>query len=440
MTVEQASGDDALHGRIVSTNDGVPVRLCHHGCDCWQRNFDRYIETTPVRTSEQLDNLESHALLQAKSGASRLIRRHADEMEKGRHRLIGTESAARAALASFREGVEANTVGVALNGMSRLAAERVRTRTPRRPLWLRVIVWPVILAVGAFDTWYFQGIFQSFLGNAHISALEGVVTLFPGLVLTAGILVGGMALGSSVHRALRLHAERQATRKGWRHRLYGLGPWALRLVVPILLLLVAAMWALFRAREANLDTMAEAAGGVTQLALPEMFVAVLVATLTLCALAVKCAAYDPYASEEFAVRWRGRFARLRVARRRRRAGMRVKEHTVAWSDLCALRDSLVSQISEKYGNAYQFMMYARGFHEKAGSLPPVFSTGERGTALRERVRPELTGVVGPEPEFGALNQVEEVIEAFDPDEMRAELDALCERLLRQRAAVVVAVK
>ncbi|MFF3440740.1 hypothetical protein [Streptosporangium sp. NPDC002721] len=436
MTIGQPPDDEVLNGRMVQATEteARPVHLCHHGCDCWQRNFDRYVETTPTRTSDQLDNVESYALLEAKNRAARLVRQHAEAMDLGRRRLIETHQNALAALAGFRAAAEGGEVGSAVQDLRRLRDERARTRTPRRPLWLRIIVWPTIVAVGAFDTWYFRNIFQKFVGNTDISGLEELLTLFPGLTLTIGIVIAGTMLGGPAHRAARLHTERQAGRRGIKRLLAGIGPWSLRLLLPGMLLLVAASWAVHRAREANLTT-AQAADDVAQLPLPVDFVTILIVTLTLCALAMKIAAYDPYASEEFDARRRGRTTRLLAAWHLRRTSARVTKHTLAWSDLCALRDDLVSRISERYGDAYQFMMYARGFHEKAGSLPPVFSAGERGPSLRERIQPELTGVVGPEPEFGALRQVEEAIERYQPYPLQEEITRLREHLIAQRSAI-----
>ncbi|GHH71859.1 hypothetical protein GCM10017673_26020 [Streptosporangium violaceochromogenes] len=434
MSPEQPPAEAALNGRIVPAGEAEarPVHLCHHGCDCWQRNFAEYLRTTPDRGAEQLDNVESHALLEAKNRAARLVRRHAGEMDAGRRRLIERHQKALAALDRLRTIVEGGGAGGAVRALERLHAERARTSTPRRPLWLRIIMLPTVVAVGAFDTWYFRDIFQKFVGNADISGLEQVLTLFPGLTLTIGIVIAGTVLGGPLHRAARLHAERQAGREGIRRALAGVGPWLLRLLLPGMLLLVAASWAVYRAREANL-TSAQEAGEVTQLALPVDFVTILIVTLTLCALALKIVAYDPYAAEESAARRRDRVTRLLVAWHLRRTATRVTGNALAWSDLCALRDDLVSGISERYGDAYRFMMYARGFHEKAGSLPPTFSTGERGPSLRERIQPELTGVVGPEPDFGALRQVEEAIENHRPHSLQEETARLRDRLVGQRS-------
>ncbi|MEV6155444.1 hypothetical protein AB0L53_34395 [Nonomuraea sp. NPDC052129] len=431
------SDDETLNGRIVPPAEGHdaaggtrhPVHLCHHGCDCWQRNFDMYLQTTPAREPEQLDNLESHALLSAKKRASQLVRQQAEQMDALRGGLISKYHEAQSSLAELRAIVCGGALGNATQDLWRLREARIATLTPRRPLWLRIIVWPTIVAVGGFDTWYFRNVFQKFIGNSDINGLEEILTLLPGITLTVGLLISGTTLGEPVHRAIRLHTGRQKTRHGFGRFLAGLGYWAFLLLLPSMLLLVAASWAVQRTREAN-ATSAQS-GDVTQLALPQDFVTILIVTLTLCAFALKIAAHDAYASQEFDARWRLRKARRASKRRVREAGADVRRHSVAWSNLSALRDDLISRISERYSEAYQFMMYARGFHEKAGSLPPAFSNTERGSSLRDRVQPELAGVIGPEPEFGALHQVEEAIQRFRPDSLEEELRILREEWIAQ---------
>lgn len=423
-------GHETLNGRIVPPSEDhkashgapQPVHLCHHGCDCWQRNFDRYIQTTPSREPERLDNLESHALLSAKNRASQLVRQQAEHLNTQRDRLISEFHKAQASLAQVRVIVQGGALGNATQDLLRLGQARLRTRTPQRPLWLRIIVWPTVVAVGGFDTWYFRDIFQAFVENSKIDFLEKVLTLLPGITLTVGLLISSTALSRPVHRAIRLHAERQKTRRGFARYMAGLGYWVLLLLLPAMLLLVAATWAMFRTMDLN-------APG--KLDMPRDLVMILFVTLTLCAFALKIAAHDAYASQEFDARRRLRKARRTSERRLRAASAVVMCHSVAWSNLSALRDDLVGRISERYSEAYQFMMYARGFHEKAGGLPPTFSNGKRGSSLRDRIQPELAGVIGPEPEFGALHQVEEAIQKYRPGPLEEELRVLREEWIAQ---------
>ncbi|MFI0418078.1 hypothetical protein [Spongiactinospora sp. 9N601] len=430
MTSEAINPDDrTLNGRVVPAAGDRPVHLCHHGCDCWQKNFDRYVRTTPERPPDQLDNVEAHALLEAKNRAARLVRRHVPELAAGRKQVIGACQAAESALAELSAQLEAGTLGTAARDLGRVRERRISTDTPPRPRWLRSLAWLTAIAAGGVDAWYFRSIFQVLVGNLDITLPGEIVTLFPGLIITAGLLAAGTTLGKALHRAARSEAGREARRRGVWRLLVRLGSWALHLLLPAMLLLVGLVWSVQRTREANARS-----AGLAQLPLPVDFVAILIVTLTLCALVLKVIAYDPYSAAETDARRRMRTARRRTRRLLRAAERRVTGHALAWSDLCALRDDLVSGIAERYGDAYRLMMYARGFHEKAGSIPPEFAQGERGTSLRERIGPELAGVTGPEPEFGGLRQVEETIDRYRPDANQPRLHNLREALAVQLSA------
>ncbi|MEU1735658.1 hypothetical protein [Streptosporangium sp. NPDC020145] len=433
------SGDETvIQGRVVSEKTAPPpldtreVHLCHHGCDCWQRNFDRYLAVTPEREPDQLDSVEMHALLTAKGRAVRHLHRHLDPMALGRRRLIKTHGEATVALGELRAFADEGALTRAVRERERLD-DVMADRKVRPPMWLRVVAWPAIVAAGAFDTWYFQGVFQRLVGNRAVSLLEQVITLLPGVVLTLGMVIAGTTLGKAVYQARRAHEERRESRGGAARLFANLGLWVLRLVLPALLLVVATLWALFRVVDVN-------AGG--RLPLPADFVAVLVVTLSLCAIAVKVAAHDPYVTRESEVR--RRLARARRSERTlvRRAGGRLRLHVTAWSDLRAMRDDLVAGVIERYGEAYRFITYARGFHGKAGELPPVFVPGSRradrgsgGTEgeppLPEWIGDELSGVAGPVPEYGALREVQEVLRRYEPGELEREFAEVRGRLTAQ---------
>ena len=161
----------------------------------------------------------------------------------------------------------------------------------------------------------------------------------------------------------------------------------------------------------------------------------LVVTLTLCAFALKIAAHDQYTSHESDARRRLPGARRKCKRLLREAVDDFQSHIVAWCNLIATRDDLVRCLSERYGEAYQFTMSARGFHEHAGSRPPAFAYGDRSGSLRDRVRAELAGVISPEPSFFALRVVEEAIQRFPADPLDKELQAMREEWISQLSAV-----
>jgi len=406
------------------------VHLCHHGCDCWQRNFDAYLHRTPVRQPEQLDNLEARVLLSAKNRGSQVVQQHAKKLNKKRRRLIKAYHQARASLAELAALVAQRELGAAMQDLRRVAEKRTQNGTRRPPLWLRVISWPTIVAVGGFDTWYFKGVFQQFVGNTDISALEEVITLLPGLGITVGLLISGTALGGPVHRAVRTHHERQRSRRGLRRTVAGLAYWSFLLALPALLVLVALVWAVQRTREANAAL--GQSGDVPYLELPPDFVAILIVTLTISALALKVVAYDQYASEQYRARRRVWRANLAFWRRLWMAGRRVKRHDIAWSDLRALGEEMIARIAQRYCAAYEFVLYARGFHDKAGGVAPAFATATPTDSLCDRVRPELHGVPAPQPELGALREVDHALRRFEPTQLIDELERLRKEWIAQR--------
>lgn len=394
---------------VVAARPAESTHLCHHGCDCWQRGFERYLTASPRRSPEQLDNAEAHALVVARNRAARDLRRRKDEMDRLRRRVIGRYGEAQGAYHRFRRFVEDDPVGRARQQRDEDARQRAEAGAKRAPLWLRVLLWPTMIAVGTFDTWYFMQVFQEInTGNAHVSGLEQIVSAAPGLALAVSLVVAGSSLGGPFWRWRREHDRRQRERQGAARYFAAVLPWSLRLALPVLLVLVAGAWGLVRAREAAL----------AQPSLPVGLVAVLIMTLSVCAISIKVAAHDPYAEGEGASRRRLLLARVRMHWCQRRAQSRASALTAAWSDLCALRDELVARVRERYGEAYEFMMYARGFHGKAGPVPPPFAhpsgVVREDASLSELTRPEFIRVDQPEPEFGPLWEVHRTISRCDP--------------------------
>jgi hypothetical protein len=400
---------------------------CHHGCDCWQRGFARYVELTPRRSAEELDNQEAHALLRARRRAARDLRHRQPAMARQNRRVIEAHGALESALVPLRALAESGE-------LARATRDHAKARdrdAPSPPLWLRIVQWPVIIAAGAFDTWFFTEIFQEInLGNSGAGRLETLVSAAPGLVLTAGLVVAGYGVSGAAYRLMRAHEHAQRGRTGWRRRLAAVWPWLLRLALPALLILVTGVWGVIR----TLDT--ERATAL----LPARPVALLLVTLAVCAISVKAAAYDPRAVGVAAsgrALWR---RRARAAWLRRRAQRRLTSCRTEWSQLCALRDSLVGRVRGRYGEAYEFMTYARSLHLKAGELPPPFADADGGdpaaTDLDERFGKEFAALDQPAPEWDALREVQRVISAYDPAEGGKELRRLSDRVAKELAVVV----
>ncbi|GAB1819555.1 hypothetical protein [Herbidospora sp. RD11066] len=407
--------DQEIHGTIVDATpqDSELTHLCHHGCDCWQRNFDRYVRTTPRRSPGDLDHAEAGALLDAKNRSARLVRQHAEAMNEGRERLIRLHEDAGRTVTDLQAQLARRQLSKAARDLERIGESEIANGGFRPPRWLRWSSWPLVILAGGFDTWYFQRIFQRFVGIGHISWLEHVLTLVPGVLLTAGIIVAGHSLGRA-----RWHARSSAkhrTRPRWSIFLSRLGAWTLRAILPIMLISSIALWASFRTAD-----MSRSAGALP--VLPARLVILLMVTLTLCALTVKVAAYDPFGEDHAAARRRFRRASRHVTRLDEAAGEAVRSFATAWSDLSALRDEVVGKIAERYGEAYHFMMYARGFHTQAGPVPPAFATtAERPLTTLDRLGPAFDEIGQPEPELAALRQVEDELQRYHPDQLKEEL-------------------
>ncbi|ACZ00367.1 hypothetical protein Tcur_4849 [Thermomonospora curvata DSM 43183] len=102
-----------------------------------------------------------------------------------------------------------------------------------------------------------------------------------------------------------------------------------------------------------------------------------------------------------------------------------------------LRDSLVGRVKARYGEAYEFMTYARSLHRKAGPLPPPFSPGgdqeSEGPTLDGRLAREFAAIGQPVPEWDALREVQRVIHKYDPQPLADELKELLDQASRQLA-------
>jgi len=416
-----------LAGRVVPVS---AHHSCPHGCDCWKKGFQEYIGRSPERQPHEIDNQEAHALLVARNRAIRDVRRRRSELSAARQSVIVSHGTLQNQVARMRSLTDRNV----LPGLTeRYAAESAR-REPGPPLWLRVLQWPVVIAAGAFDLWYFMQIFQLIsLGNKGASWLDVIVTALPGLVLAVGLIVAGHTIGAPVYRAMRRHEAAQERRKGIVRLICGLWPWPLRLALPLMLIFVTGLWGAFRAIEAN----------GKQPTVSMQMVSVLVMALAVTAIAIKAAAYDPVAEAKGEARRDLLLVKLRLAFHQHQAHRGLIECRNAWSNLCALRDEVIAQVRGRYGEAYEFMTYARGMHEKAGQLPPSFATigtFEPDTeSLAGRVESDFKAVDQPPPEFADLREVQRVIVKYDPEPLAGELFDLAGDATRQMIVTPVAV-
>lgn len=408
-----------LAGRVVPV---ASHHSCPHGCDCWKKGFQEYIVRSPERQPHEIDNQEAHALLVARNRAIRDVRRRKGELSTARQSVIDSHGRLQEHLTRMSSLTGRNV----LPGLTGRYATECERREPGPPLWLRILQWPVVLGAGAFDLWYFMQIFQLIsLGNKAASWLDVIVTALPGVVLAVGLIVSGHTIGAPLYRAMRRHEVAQERRTGLVRLICALWSWPLRLALPIILICVTGLWGAFRAIEAN-DQQAHVS---------MQMVSLLVMALAVTAIAIKAAAYDPRAEAKGQARRDLLFVKLRLRYYERRAHRGLAECRKAWSDLCALRDGVIAQVRGRYGEAYEFMTYARGMHEKAGRLPPSFATMatmEPGAnSLAGWVESDFKAVDQPPPEFADLREVQRVIVRYDPEPLAGRLLELTGEATRQ---------
>lgn len=235
-------------------------------------------------------------------------------------------------------------------------------------------------------------------------------------------MLSGHAIAAPLHRIReRLHALRD-------HRpgLSLLGSLALPALYLAAVLSTVTVWAVLRAR----DTGVEEAEGARY---APGWVAVLMLVLAITAVAMKVVAHNPYADSAAEARRGLLRARLTYAWRVRRVGDALREHERAWSDLCALRDELASQVRLESMRVWEAaILSARMFHGQAGHLPPAPAVPPGGTEAQAPtaawVAPLFTGVVEPPPELGPLVEAHRIAVTCAPAELRARRAELISRI------------
>lgn len=402
---------------------GIP---CHHGCGCDIRHLVRSAESGPERDPEHLDNGEMRMLLRAAREVAELIGRNREQLATARARTIDaharTEEAIQA-LARFEAAASLRTSRAAHQAVESRHAEDGAYDRRRREMWIRMLRWPVIVAMATFDAWYFMQVFQYLTSSEEaVSLAEQTVSFLPGVVLALALMLSGHAIAAPLHRIReRLHALR-----AHRPTLSLLGSLALPTLYLVAVLFTVMVWAVLRAR----DTGVEEVEGTRY---APGWVAVLMLVLAITAVAMKVVAYNPYADSAAEVRRDLLRARLTYAWLVRRVGNALREHERAWSDLCALRDELASQVRLESMRVWEAaILTARMFHGQAGHLPPAPAAPSGGAETQPPttawVAPLFTGVVEPPPELGPLVEAHRIAVTCAPTELRARRAELINRI------------
>ncbi|MFF8955081.1 hypothetical protein [Streptomyces sp. NPDC014894] len=409
--------------------------LCHHGCGCDVRDLVNSSEHSPERDPEHLDNGEMRMLLRAAREVAELVGRNRDQLSDARVRTIGTHARAEQAvqsLARFEATASLRTTRAAQEKVEARHAEDGAYDRRRRELWIRVLRWPVIIAMALFDAWYFMQVFRYLTSSEEtVSPIDQIVSFLPGAVLALALVLSGHAVAAPLYRLReRLHALRE--------RRFGVAL-CVSLVVPALylgaVLITVAVWALLRARDTGLDT-SEIEGSRYE----PGWVALLMLVLALTAVAIKVIAHNPYADSAAEARRAALRSRMAYAVLVRRAGDALRDHERSWSDLCALRDELSSHVRLESMRVWEAaILTARMVHGQAGHLPPepqaLPGTTDAHGPVGVWPAPLFSGVVEPPPELGPLIEAHRIAEVCAPDELRAHRADLISRLDRQLGPV-----
>ncbi|MCQ4201182.1 hypothetical protein M4J06_005247 [Streptomyces coelicoflavus] len=405
------------------THRGTP---CHHGCGCDIRHLVKSAEHGPERDPEHLDNGEMRMLLRAAREVAELVGHNREQLAAARARTIDaharTEEAVQS-LARFEAAASLRTSRVAHAAVESRHAEDGAHDRRRREMWIRVLRWPVIAAMALFDAWYFMRVFQYLTTSEEaVSLAEQTVSFLPGVVLALALMLSGHAIAAPLHRVREwLHALRDR-----RPGLCLLGSLALPALYLAAVLSSVTVWAVLRAR----DTGTEEVEGARY---APGWVAVLMLVLAITAVAMKVVAHNPYADSAAEARRGLLRARLTYAWLVRRVGDALREHERAWSDLCALRDELASQVRLESMRVWEAaILTARMVHGQAGHLPPAPAASPGGVETQAPtaawMAPLFSGVVEPPPELGPLVEAHRIAVTCTPTELRARRTELISRI------------
>ncbi len=354
-------------------------------------------------------------------------------------RLPERRHAAQARLGRARRHLDAVELRLASGALRRAAEHAKRTAERaaqgcRRPRWLRLVRWPVVVAVGAFDTWYFTQVFRyltSYTGDAEDGG-PGMLTAFferftaivPGVVIAVTLALSSvmllMPLRAWQESAFRpvppnpedagFGARAQFTLIWAGRRLARFLWWLMPFAFVGMLLVVVGIWAGLRAK----NPVPPREG------YPLPSVMLLLVMLSAGAIAVKIVADDPVAEEEATARRRLTWHKGIYLWQTRRAGIMITRYESAWSDLRTLRDELLGLLRLEAVSAWEaFILRTRALHRRAGNVtalpaaPPVgLEAAEDGLVL-----PEFENVPQPRPELGPLHEICKLIADYPPADL-----------------------
>jgi hypothetical protein len=387
-------------------------------------------ESGPERAPEHLDNGEMRMLLRAAREVAELVGSNREQLAVARARTIDAHARAEEAiqaLARFEVAASLRRSRAAHQAVEARHADDGAHDRRRREMWIRMLRWPVIVAMAVFDAWYFMQVFQYLtVSNDDVSLIEQTVSVLPGVVLALALMLSGHAVAAPLHR---IREQVRALRER-RPALSLLASLSLPVLYLIAVLFTVTVWAVLRARDTG-DDMATASGRYAP-----GYVAVLMLVLAITAVAMKVVAHNPYADSAAEARRALLRAKLTYGWLVRRCGTALRDHERAWSDLCALRDELASHVRLESMRVWEAaILTARMYHGQAGNRPPVpaVPSDEADPQTVARVAPLFTGVAEPPPELGPLVEANRVAVTCAPADLRARRDELISRINSQLA-------
>lgn len=439
------------------TSDGSSnghLASCPAGCVCDVRDMIRAAQEAGTRRPTEIDNGEMRTLLGAVRDGYDTVRRD-PRIVPAQDAVDSAFRRARRALDLLRATVDSGKIAEA----AQLAREKqaIAARGPRRATWLRVVRWPVVFAVGAFETWYFMQVFSyltSYEGDAEageaggLSAIwERIIPIVPGIALAIALAVSGALLlmplrawRDRAHRPVpdpppgagRTARLRVATARALR-TLIRLAWWTLPVLFAVTLLGVVAYWAGLRA----LYPQPPAEG------YPLLPVMLLLVMISLAAIVTKILADDPVADEAASARRRLFLLRCRFEWRLGRADRHLARYRSALRRARGLRDDLAGLLRMKMLSAWaDHILRIRALHQAAGPIAPAPQAHPAGLAealeeldavIREIGVPEFEGIRQPRPEPGLLLELCRVIDELEQQNLETEREAIVAAYRRQLA-------
>lgn len=397
---------------------------CQHGCGCEIRNLVHHAEQAPEHDADLLDNGEMQVLLRAVREVAEVVGHNRERLAKSRARVIAAHSETEQAVQGLARFESSDTLAAA-----RIAQQVVEDRhradgahdRRRRDAWIQVLRWPMLVALAAFDAWFFKQVFQYLTVDSQSpSGAEQFVSFLPGVVLAVAMLLSGHVIAPPLHRWRDALRERLKDRPGKAV----LAGFLLPTLYLATVLFTVGMWAMLR-----VQSVSQGSEATTEERYPASSVAVLMLVLALTAVAMKVVAHNPYADSATEARRRLRRATRDYTRRMRITDAKLREHDVTWSDLQALCDELSAQVRLESMRVWEgAILRARMLHGRAGHLPPALDSGEVTAQAAAASALLFRGVPEPGPELGPLVEARRVLAVYSSVALRERRDLLVTKI------------